>query len=870
MDKKLRLSLIFQAAGNVKGFLGGVKTDADKTGKALAGARQRVQELQRTSRDVTAYRALQGGLAGTREKIAAARAEVNRLGTAMDAAEKPTRQMARGFDVAKTKLRELETQQGRQVTRLNELKGKLDAAGVSTEALGAHELRLARDLRKANAELEEQSRRMERVADRQARLRAARSRYDRAQQFAGTAAGAGASALGAGAVAGAPLFVSARSGMSFEDGMADIRKVVDFDTPQQFRQMESDILALSTRIPMATEGIQSIIAAAGQAGIVRGELLGFAEDAAQMGIAFDTTAEDAGQKMATWRTAFRMTQPEVRGLADQINYLGNTGPANALQISNIVTRIGPLGEVAGLAAGEIAALSSTIAGMGVNEEIAATGIKNTMLALTKGTAATKAQKKAYAALGLEAVAVSRRMQQDAGGTIIDVMQRISRLRPDQQSAVLTQLFGSESVAAIAPMLTNLDLLRENLAKVADESLFAGSMQKEFESRASTASNAVQLGLQGLKAVATEVGLAFLPTIKSGALALRDMSVGIRNFAAAHPGATKAAGILLAVVAGGLFVFGGLALAVAAIVGPFALMSLALAHAAPLFTALRIGLMAASSGVWSFTAALLANPITWIVLAVIALAAAAYLIYRNWGPISAWFGRMWEGVKGATSAALGFVGRLIMNFSPLGMLLGAFNRAWPALQALAPRFAQLGRHLLSGLINGVLGGIPALVRAVMSAGGSIIAGFKSRLGIRSPSRVFAQLGDFTMQGLGAGIRRSAENPLRRMRDAAGALTAAGAVAIPGVALAAAGVGPAGAERPQPVFESGPRLQAAPPASTPGGSGPGGGAAVTIGHVTIQIVQQPGQDGRALAQEVARILQSPGLAGYDDRGEEYGTD
>ena len=55
--------------------------------------------------------------------------------------------------------------------------------------------------------------------------------------------------------------------------------------------------------------------------------------------------------MAQWRTAFNMTQDEVAGLADKINYLGNTGPANAKKISDIVTRIGPLGGVAGVASG---------------------------------------------------------------------------------------------------------------------------------------------------------------------------------------------------------------------------------------------------------------------------------------------------------------------------------------------------------------------------------------------------------------------------------------------------------------------------------------------------------------------------------------
>ncbi|UTW68688.1 phage tail tape measure protein [Anaerobacillus sp. HL2] len=41
-----------------------------------------------------------------------------------------------------------------------------------------------------------------------------------------------------------------------------------------------------------------------------------------MGVAFDVTADEAGQMMAEWRTAFKMNQTEVSTLADQINYLG--------------------------------------------------------------------------------------------------------------------------------------------------------------------------------------------------------------------------------------------------------------------------------------------------------------------------------------------------------------------------------------------------------------------------------------------------------------------------------------------------------------------------------------------------------------------
>lgn len=192
------------------------------------------------------------------------------------------------------------------------------------------------------------------------------------KEMAGLAIGAAAAGT---AVLGA-LALPVNAAIGFESKMADIRKVVDgLDDKKAFAQMSDDILTLSTQLPMAAEGIAEIVAAGGQAGIARGDLMQFANDAVKMGVAFDTTAEESGQMMAQWRTAFRLTQEDVVVLADKINYLGNTGPANAKKISDIVTRIGPLGGVAGVASGEIAAMGATIAGMGVESEIASTGIK---------------------------------------------------------------------------------------------------------------------------------------------------------------------------------------------------------------------------------------------------------------------------------------------------------------------------------------------------------------------------------------------------------------------------------------------------------------------------------------------------------------
>ena len=203
-----------------------------------------------------------------------------------------------------------------------------------------------------------------------------------------------------------PFAGATRDAMSFESAMADVRKVVDFDTPQQFKEMQQDILALTQTLPMTGEEIAAIVAAGGQAGIARNDLMIFAESAAKMGVAFDITADQAGDMMAKWRTAFKMGQAEVVGLADKINYLGNTTAASAPLISDVVSRIGPLGEVGGLASGEIAALGASMVSAGVAPEIAATGIKNMMLSMVAGEGATKSQAEAFAQLGMNATDVA--------------------------------------------------------------------------------------------------------------------------------------------------------------------------------------------------------------------------------------------------------------------------------------------------------------------------------------------------------------------------------------------------------------------------------------------------------------------------------
>jgi TP901 family phage tail tape measure protein len=333
--------------------------------------------------------------------------------------------------------------------------------------------------------------------------------------------GMAAASAFAGAAAAATA-VSIKNAIAYESSMADVAKVVDGlrdssgNLTSQYYEMKDSLLELSTQIPMTAEELTQIAAAAGQSGIARDEIISFAESAAKMGIAFDTTADQAGEWMAKWRTSFQMSQKDVVALSDQINYLSNNSAANAVQISSIVTEVGPLGQVAGLTAAQIAALGDTMVGVGIGEDVAATGIKKMATTMTAGSSATKKQQAVLSELGISATDLAQRMQTDAQGAILDFLSAVQKLPAAEQAAALKNFFGQESVGAIAPLLTNLPELQKHFDMVADAAQYAGSMEDEYASRSATTGNSIELAKNALYRLSVVYGEMFAPYVKIAA------------------------------------------------------------------------------------------------------------------------------------------------------------------------------------------------------------------------------------------------------------------------------------------------------------------------------------------------------------------
>lgn len=635
------------------------------------------------------------------------------------------------------------------------------AASAEQRATGQVSVASYRQIAALQARINDLTQRRSDILDAQARKQKAQAAFDNAQsKLSSTATKV--------AISAAPLIAATKAAVDFESAMADVRKVVDFDTPQQFAQMNEDVLKLSTNLPMAADDIAKIVAAGGQAGIARQDLMQFAEDAVKMGVAFDVTAEQAGDMMAKWRSAFKLNQQDVVALADKINYLGNTTAASAPLISDVVTRIGPLGEIGGVASGEIAALGASMIATGVQSDVAATGIKNLILGMTAGEGATKSQAAAFQQLGFDAADMAKRMQTDAKGAIMDVFRALQSLPKDQQASVLADLFGKESIGAIAPLLTNLDALESNFKKVGDASQYAGSMEAEYQARSRTTANQLQLAKNAIVAVGIGIGSALLPAINGVLNAIIPVVSAFANWAqqnqgivqtmvalaASFAGVLLAARSLLAIRAGfnmlketarlfytvnqnGQIVLRGAAMA----------SNIFKAGLSGLGTAFRL----AATGARALALALMANPIIAIVAVIIAVVAAIIYFWNTneqfraaviaiWNNIvsfgmslfsalAAFFTGVWNGLVAiATAVWSGIMTVATMAVSVIMDIISAFGAfftgVWNGCLAIASAVWDAISSFVSAAASVIDGIISALVDYISSAWDSAVAAVQS--------------------------------------------------------------------------------------------------------------------------------------------------
>ena len=587
----------------------------------------------------------------------------------------------------------------------------------------------------------------------------------------------------------------ADAAIKFESAMADVKKVVNFDTPEQFKEMGNDILKLTRTIPMAGEEIAAIVAAGGQSGVARENLLGYAKDAATMGVAFDMAAGDAGEDMATMANVLGKPITEMAQFGDVINHLSDNANSKAKDIVNVITRVGSDTKMLGLSENQAAALGSTFLSMGKAPELAAQAVKGMSSAFLQLKAG--AHEKELKQLGFTTKSFAAAMNKDAQGAISSFIEKVKKMPKDKQYPLLAKVFGKQYADDVLLLAQNtgeynrqLGLLQETDAN--GNLKYIGSMQREFENRSNTTENKLTKLKSSLAEIATKIGNAFLPVITSFVENITPVIYSITEWVDTNPqlmewvltiggGIGAVVGGLLTLHSAFSFVSAGLLpfLKLGKFLGGFlsnflfsAISKLSLGFGY-LIGYIAKGAMMFGKAILMMSRALLTNPIG---LLITGIAVAAYLIYDNWGKIGPWFAEFWQTVSGAFSSAwssitnfcseawtnisnfftsgIGNITATILDWSPLGLFQQVFSTvlSWFGID-VPSKFSDFGKNMIDGLVNGIKNAWEGAKQIVSDLGEGIKGWFAEKLGIHSPSRVFKGYGVNVVEGLAIGMNKS---------------------------------------------------------------------------------------------------------------------
>jgi phage-related protein len=116
--------------------------------------------------------------------------------------------------------------------------------------------------------------------------------------------------------------------------------------------------------------------------------------------------------------------------------------------------------------------------------------------------------------------------------------------------------------------------------------------------------------------------------------------------------------------------------------------------APAIWGVVVAVWAAVSAVIAFTIALLANPVTWIVLGIGALIAVIVLLAMNWDKVVAWISDVWNG----------FIGWISPGLRAFGDFFGSIFQG----------IGDFVRGIFEGIVNGIKGAINMVIDVINGA------------------------------------------------------------------------------------------------------------------------------------------------------------
>lgn len=582
-DNNLRLQVILNAVDKLTRPFRSAQASSRELATVLQTTRNSLKELNKQAGRIDEFRKTRSQLAITAKNLNAAREEAAKLATQFAATNRPTAAQAKLFSQAKTRVQELQQTYNGLLGSVQRQRQALKESGIDTKQLSSAQRELRKNADETRQALERQQKSLKRLGEQQAKMNAAREQYSRRLEVRDRIAGAGATTTAAGVAMGAPVVAAVKSYSSMEDAMKGVAKQMNGlrddngNRTKQYYDMQDAIKAASEDLPMENGAIDyaALVEGGARMGVTnqddpfedqKRDLLAFASTAAKAATAFELPADELAEGLGKIAQLYKVPTRNIEQLGDALNYLDDNAMSKGGDIINVLQRMGGVADR--LDFRKAAALGSTFLSLGAAPEIAASASNAMVRELSIATMQSKRFFEGMDLLKLNPEEIEKQMTTDAMGTIQRVLEKVNNLPQDKRLSAMTMIFGKEFGDDAAKLANNLPELQRQL-KLISGSGANGSMQKESDINKDSLSAQWLLVKTGAQNAFSSLGETLRQPLMDIMGMVKGVTGALRRWVEQNP---VLAGTLMKVAAATAVItvgLGTLAVAVAAVLGPIA-------------------------------------------------------------------------------------------------------------------------------------------------------------------------------------------------------------------------------------------------------------------------------------------------------------
>jgi phage-related protein len=763
----LRLQVILTALDKVTGPLKKIRDATNPTAKALKATSDRLKELNAQQKSLNQFRALRQGLDTTTKTFNEAQSNVNRLAKELRGTETPTRAMTREFNAAVKAAKSLKTEASQQGQQLQVLRDRLSGAGISTTELGKAQSWLKNSIGYANAELTSQQGKLTAIAAQQQRVANAKLHADKLRGAAGNVAIAGAGAMVAGRVMATPSLAGLSEAKHYQTENARVMSLgLGEETSQQAEAFARNMKTYGTSKLDNLELVRDSMSIFGD--LHHAEMV--APTLAKMKFgnkAFygEEKGEDNERKFMDMLKVI-----EIRGgLASPKKF-----HEQANMVQKVITatggRVGPTEWLNMIKTGGVAAKGMDDAAFYYQmeplvQEMGGHRVGTSMMSAYNNLYQGRTTKRAAANLGklgligdytkVKFDKVGQTAQLDPGALLGSdlfkksqfewmetiLLPQLAKHGITEKSQILDTIGGIFSNRTASDLHANMYLQSAQIHK--NEKLNAGAFDiEQINALGQKQASGQELEtLSKLADLKLAMGEKIIPIYIEALGTLTDSIKRLNVFMQENPALGKAMIVGFSALAAILVVIGPLMLGLAALMGPYAMLTV-------IFTKLGIGggvLMPILRGIGTAVLwlgriflvagrALLMNPIGLIITAI---AVAAMLIYTYWEPIKTFFIDLWSGACKVFEAAKSAIGSTMSDL--WDNIKTGFFAVMQWFAGLPTAFSEFGSNMMRGLVDGITNALGWVKDKIVGAGSTVMGWLKEQFNLSSLSKTAAQLG-----------------------------------------------------------------------------------------------------------------------------------